>query len=66
MKAEIGDYIKFSVPVGDDSSEEITSKVIDIAVYFHGENYETASGWCVSENELDIDDVLLASEVEIG
>ena len=62
MKAEIGDYIRFSLPGSD---KKVISKVIDIVVYTIGENYETANGWCISENELGIDDVLLPSEVEI-
>ena len=58
MKAEIGDYIKFY---------GITSQVIGISDNLDStENYNTVSGHSINETELTIDDVLLASEVEIG
>lgn len=63
MKAEVGDYIKFSLPGSD---KKVISKVIDVVVYTSGENYETENGWYISETELTIDDILLPSEVEIG
>lgn len=63
MKAEVGDYIKFSLPGSD---KKVISKVIGVVVYTSGENYETENGWCISETELTIDDILLPSEVEIG
>ena len=66
MKACIGDYIKFNQIGFNLTSEQITSKVV--AIHLNDLNkdevYETDSGDFVSENELDLDDVLLESEVE--
>jgi len=70
MKAEIGDYIKFMGFADDDEitpSVPMTSKVIGISDCLDGsEDYDTANGYTINQGALSIDDVLLASEVEIG
>ena len=67
MKAERGDYVKILIPFKG-STKRITTKVVDIiTTEVSGvEYYDCASGHLVCERDLGIDDVLLASEVEIG
>ncbi len=69
MQAQIGDYIKFLGYADGATTPTVpmTSKVVDISNCLDGtEDYDTANGYTINENELGIDDILLESEVEIG
>jgi hypothetical protein len=62
MKAQVGDYIKFSDPM---TGEQVVSKVVSINDLF-AQYHLTESGHYISEDVLTIDDVLLESEMEIA
>lgn len=68
IKAEIGDYIRFKPDFIDPFGEKVVSKVVAVheASLSSQVLYETECGLYVNSEEVDIEDILLPSEVEIG
>lgn len=70
MKAQVGDYIKYDPDYGFHLFDEVPfsktrmSKVIGVEDQLGEEVYLTNAGDYVSELQLEIDDIFLASEME--
>lgn len=62
MKAAVGDYIRFNDP---ETGLVVVSKVVGLNTVLT-QYHRTEDGYFISERDLGIDDVLLASEVEVG
>ena len=68
MKAKVGDYVRLLVPRSQYAGRELKYEVLKVVevTKFDTEDYELSDGSFVNEMDLTLEDVLLASEVEVG